>query len=69
MSANVVELRTPHGREQVTQLLEEVTIRCIDDIHDAAITLARVAQERGLRLPFVMIFRRKNRWLMAKALS
>ena len=50
MSANVVELRTPHGREQVTQLLEEVTIRCIDDIHDAAITLARVAQERGLQV-------------------
>lgn len=50
MAANVVELRTPHGRENVDQLLEQVTIRSIGDIHDAAVTLARVAEERGLQI-------------------
>lgn len=50
MAANVVELRTPQGRENVDQLLEQVTIRCIGDIHDAAVTLARIADERGLQV-------------------
>lgn len=48
--ANVVELRTPHGRETVGQLLELVTIRCPEDIHDAAVAIARIAQERGLQV-------------------
>lgn len=47
---NVVELRTPLGRETTAQLLELVTIRCTDDIHDAAVVMARVAQERGLQV-------------------
>ncbi|MCE2842828.1 MAG: helix-turn-helix transcriptional regulator, partial [Novosphingobium sp.] len=47
---NVVELRTPHGRENTAQLLEQVTIRCPDDIHDAAVAMARIAQERGLQV-------------------
>ena len=50
MASNVVELRTPHGRENFDQLLEAVTIRCIGDIHDAAVTLARVAEERGFQV-------------------
>lgn len=47
---NVVELRTPAGRESLGQLLEMVTIRCPEDIHDAAVVMARVAQERGLQV-------------------
>jgi len=47
---NVVELRTPHGRDNTAQLLEQVTIRCPDDIHDAAVAMARIAQERGLQV-------------------
>ena len=50
MATNVVELRTPQGREHFNELLEQVTIRSIDDIHDAAVALARVAQERGLQV-------------------
>lgn len=49
MGSNIVELRTPLGRENAAQLLELVTIRCIDDIHDAAEAMARIAAERGLR--------------------
>ncbi len=47
---NVVELRTPHGRERLEQLLEQVTIRCPEDIHDAALAMARIAQERGMQV-------------------
>ncbi len=50
MSSNVVALRTPQGREPLEQLLEDVTIRCVDDIHDAAQVLARIGQERGLKV-------------------
>lgn len=50
MGANVVELRTPHGREHLDQLLEEVTIRSPEDIHDAAVAMARIAQERGMQI-------------------
>ncbi|QYU66075.1 LuxR C-terminal-related transcriptional regulator [Leptolyngbya sp. 15MV] len=47
---NVVELRTPQGRERLEQLLESVTIRCPEDIHDAALAMARIAQERGMQV-------------------
>lgn len=50
MRSNVVELRTPQGRERLEELLELVTIRCVEDIHDAAVTMARVADERGLQV-------------------
>ena len=50
MATNVVELRTPQGRENLEQLLEQVTIRCVDDIHDAAVVMARIAQERGMQI-------------------
>lgn len=50
MAGNVVELRTPQGLENMDQLLEEVTIRCPEDIHDAAMTMARIAKERGMRI-------------------
>ncbi|MEL6878304.1 MAG: helix-turn-helix transcriptional regulator, partial [Pseudomonadota bacterium] len=50
MRTNVIELRTPHGRENIEQLLESVTIRCLDDIHDAAENLARLASERGMQV-------------------
>ena len=50
MSTNIVELRTPQGREKLDELLESVTIRCVEDIHDAASALARVAQERGMQV-------------------
>ena len=49
-TGNVVELRTPIGRETAGQLLDLVTIRCPEDIHDAAVVMARVAQERGLQI-------------------
>lgn len=47
---NVVELRVPLGRETPGHLLDLVTVRCPEDIHDAAVVMARVAQERGLQL-------------------
>ncbi|MEA3262254.1 MAG: helix-turn-helix transcriptional regulator [Pseudomonadota bacterium] len=50
VTGNVVELRTPFGRENTAQLLEQVTIRCLEDIHDAAVAMARIAQERGLQV-------------------
>jgi DNA-binding CsgD family transcriptional regulator len=50
MATNVVELRTPQGRESLDRLLESVTITCAEDIHDAAINLARIAQERGMQI-------------------
>ena len=50
MRGNVVELRTPHGRENIDQLLDEVTITCLEDIHDAAETMARIAKERGMQI-------------------
>ncbi len=50
MATNVVELRTPQGRETLELLLEQVTITCPEDIHDAAVNLARIAQERGMQI-------------------
>ncbi len=50
MATNVVELRMPKGTENLEQLLGLVTITCIEDIHDAAENLARIAQERGMQI-------------------
>jgi DNA-binding CsgD family transcriptional regulator len=50
MASNVVELRTPQGREALELLLDSVTITRPDDIHDAAVALARIAQERGMQI-------------------
>lgn len=50
MASNVIELRTPRGREHTEQLLESVTIRCPEDIHDAATNMARIAEERGMAI-------------------
>ncbi|MGB3471556.1 MAG: LuxR C-terminal-related transcriptional regulator [Erythrobacter sp.] len=50
MAANVVELRTPRGTESVRMLLDQVTITCPEDIHDAAVNLAKIAQERGMQI-------------------
>ena len=36
---NVVELRTPQGRESLGQLLELVTVKSPEDIHDAAVVM------------------------------
>jgi len=47
---NLAELRVPHGRETLEHLLEEVTITCPEDIHGAAVALARIAQERGMQV-------------------
>jgi DNA-binding CsgD family transcriptional regulator len=48
--SNVVELRTPRGMEPERELLERVTVRCAADIHDAAVALHEIAQERGLQV-------------------
>ena len=50
MATNVVELRTPNGAENLEQLLEQVTITCPEDIHDAAVNLAQIAQNRGMQV-------------------
>ncbi|WP_095012637.1 helix-turn-helix transcriptional regulator [Tsuneonella mangrovi] len=50
MGADVVELRQPRGREPIGELLEAVTVRCVEDIHDAAVALRDIGEERGLRV-------------------
>lgn len=50
MLGNVVELRVPRSREEYDDLLARVTVRCVDDIHDAAVALHLIARERGLRV-------------------
>jgi len=50
MASNVVELRTPQGQETLEELLEAVTVRGPEDIHDAAVTMARIAEERGMQI-------------------
>lgn len=50
MGAEIVELRLPRTHESHDALLEAVTVRRIDDIHDAAVALAGIAEERGLRV-------------------
>jgi len=49
MASKVVELRKPHGKDDGSDLLEQVTIRSVEDIHEAAQTINRVAMERGMR--------------------
>ena len=50
MATNIVELRTLKGRENLEQLLDRVTITCPEDIHDAAVAVAEMAQERGMQV-------------------
>ena len=50
MASNVVELRTPAGTESLEQLLQQVTITCPEDIHDAAVNLAKIAKDRGMQI-------------------
>ncbi|MGY6550838.1 MAG: helix-turn-helix transcriptional regulator [Erythrobacter sp.] len=50
MASNVIDLRTPQGRENLEQYLDQVTITCLEDIHDAAVNLARIARERGMQI-------------------
>ena len=50
MTGKVVELRTPRSQLRYEDLLEQVTVRCVDDIHDAAVALHTMALERGFRV-------------------
>ncbi len=50
MATKVVELRKPRGKQAVHDLLEQVTIRSIEDVHDAALAVQKIAEERGLRV-------------------
>lgn len=50
MASNLVDLHTPQGRETLEQYLDEVRITCPEDIHDAAVNLARIARERGMQI-------------------
>ena len=50
MATNVVDLHNPRGRESLDEMLEAVTIRSSEDIHDAAGALARIAEERGMQV-------------------
>jgi DNA-binding CsgD family transcriptional regulator len=50
MGAEVIELRTPRAQQTLDALLESVTVRCVEDIHDAAVALNEIAQERGMRV-------------------
>lgn len=50
MGAEVIPLPTSAGRESIDNIVDAVTVRCIDDIHDAAVALKNLAEERGLRV-------------------
>ncbi len=50
MGRQVVELRPPQGRAAAADLLEAVTVRSIEDIHDAAVAIKTIAEERGMRV-------------------
>jgi len=50
MVTNIVKLRTSRGQQGPRELLERVTIRSTDDIHDAAVAIQQIAEERGLRV-------------------
>ena len=50
MSGEVIELRTPRPQRRIEELVEEVTVRCVEDIHGAAVALNRIANERGMRV-------------------
>lgn len=39
-----------HRRDGSSSTIDLVTIRCPEDIHDAAVVMARVAQERGMQV-------------------
>lgn len=50
MATQVAELRQSVAPDDLSQLLESVTIRSSEDIHDAAVALANVAAERGMQV-------------------
>ncbi|MEL7199494.1 MAG: LuxR C-terminal-related transcriptional regulator [Pseudomonadota bacterium] len=50
MATNVVELNAARMRDNIGELLDTVTITCIEDIHDAAANLAEIARERGMQI-------------------
>jgi DNA-binding CsgD family transcriptional regulator len=50
VTGEVVQLHVPESRSQIEDLLEQVTIRCVEDIHDAAQVMGRLAQERGMQI-------------------
>ncbi len=50
MAAKVIELRATRDRLPLESLVESVTVRCIEDIYDAAVALRDIAEERGLRV-------------------
>lgn len=50
MGSNVVELRPTRNQLTWSDLLEQVTVRCVEDIRDAAEALNTIALERGLRV-------------------
>ena len=50
MATNVVELRAPRDSEGLNDLLEQVTIRSAEDIHDAAVAIARIAESYGMQV-------------------
>lgn len=50
MGSQVVELCPLPGHSGAADLLESVTARSIEDIHDAAVALNTIAKERGLQV-------------------
>lgn len=49
MATNVVEFRSASSAPITDDLLERVTITCLEDIHDAAEALAQIVEERGMK--------------------
>lgn len=50
MASNVIELKAAATHGNIEQLLDTVTITCTEDIHDAAVNLANIAQARGMQI-------------------
>lgn len=50
MGLQVVALRPPPGHATVADMLEAVTVRSIEDIHDAAVAMSTIAEERGMQV-------------------
>jgi DNA-binding CsgD family transcriptional regulator len=50
MTAEIIELHTLRNWAPNDALLDEVTIRSVEDIFGAAVALSRIAEERGLRV-------------------
>lgn len=50
MATNIVEFHARTEAESLEQLLKRVTITCTEDIHDAAVAIAQMAQERGMQV-------------------